>query len=105
MQILVYVLLLFDLHGPEALDSFLGLAVRVAFVGVGFRDAQGKEGEREELEGFAGGLWGGGGGREEGVFLCGRGVGGGLEGAEGAFDYEMVGALERCYGMFERVGT
>lgn len=83
----VGVLLLDDGDGPEALCAlcFLGWGVVVAFVRVGLLDAQREEGEREELEGaFGGGAVGYGG--EEGVLFARFFVGGGLEGAEGAFD-------------------
>ena len=57
MQVRQDVLLLLDAHGPEALGAFGGFGrggVGVAFVGVGFGDAQGEEGKREELEDFGG---------------------------------------------------
>lgn len=78
MQFRGDVLLLLDLDGPEALCALLGFCggrVVVAFVGVGFGDAQGEEGEGEELEGF-GGRGGVGYGGEEGVLFAGRGIGG-----------------------------
>lgn len=86
MQIVIYVLLLFDLDGPQALDSFLGFGrgVVVTLVGVRFRDAEGEEGEREELEDFGFGslrrhFW------KQRVLgtsflVCGR-----IDGSEGAF--------------------
>ena len=48
-------------------------------VGIDFRDAESKEGEREELEDFGFRRLGGYGG-EEGVFGAGLGVGRGFEG-------------------------
>lgn len=89
MQLRLGILLLFDAHGPEAFYPFLrllGRVVAVAFVRVDFRDAQGEEGEREEFEDFGGGGFGCD-GWEGGVFRGGFLVGGGLEGAEGAFDW------------------
>ena len=60
----------------------------VAGVRVGFGDAESKERERKQFEGFAGGHWGRGEGREKRTgFLGGFFVGRGLEGAEGAFDW------------------
>jgi len=61
MQIVIDILLLLDLYGPEPLDSLLGLrgGVVVAFVGVGLGDTEGEEGEGEELEDFLFGVRGG----------------------------------------------
>ena len=58
-------------------------------VGVDFLDAQGEHGDGEELEDvFGGGAVGHF--REEGSFLgAGFGVGGGLDGADGAFDWVL----------------
>lgn len=58
MEVFGDILLLLDLDGPEALDSFLflgGWSVVVAFMRVGFADTEGEEGEREEFECFGGG--------------------------------------------------
>jgi hypothetical protein len=96
----VCLLVLLDLDGPKALDAGLWFGVVVAGVRVDFGDAQREKGEREEFEdvfgGGAVGDWG-----EEGVlFGGGFGVGGGFEGADGAFDYSTrqycVGDLEEC---------
>lgn len=55
MQVLIYVLLLLDLDMPETFGTFGGFlrgrgTMIMAFVRIGFRDAQGKQGEREKLE-------------------------------------------------------
>lgn len=56
----------------------------VAFVRVDFGDAKGEEGHGEEFEGvLCGGVVCDGG--EEGVLLCGFGVGGRLDGSDGSF--------------------
>lgn len=94
MQVFADVLLLLDLHVPEALCPFLGFLGRrrrvvVSFVRVGFGYPQGKEREREEFEDFSHRVllrYG----REQGVLLQCRSVGGGLQGSEGAFDYHAV---------------
>lgn len=87
MHHFVGLLVLLDLDGPQALDAVLGFGVVVAGVGVDFGDAEGEEGEGEELEDvFSGGAVCHRG--EEGIFLCGGfGVGWGFDGADGTFDY------------------
>ena len=89
MQIRADILLLLDAHGPEALGAFgrfRGGSMVVALVGIGLRDAQREQGEREQLEDLRGGE-GGREGREETVLARGgHGVGGGGDGAERAFN-------------------
>ena len=58
----------------------------VALVGIGLRDAQREQGEREQLEDFRGGEGGREGGEETVLARGGRGVGRGGDGAERAFD-------------------
>lgn len=83
----VCLLVLLDLDGPEALDAGLWFGVVVASMRVDFGDAQGEKGEREEFEDVFGGGAVGDGGEEGVLFGGGFGVGGGFEGADGAFDY------------------
>ena len=87
VQLIAALLLLLDLDRPQPLDALAlgGGRVVVALVRVNLGDAQGEEGEREELEDvFKGGAVGDRG--EEGVLRAGLLVGWALEGAEGALD-------------------
>lgn len=82
--------MLLDFDGPEALDA-LGLGVVVAFVCVfiDFVDAEGEEGEREQLECVLGGGSVGDFG-EEGVLGAGFLVGWRLESTDGTLDCGIV---------------
>lgn len=89
MQLVVDVLLLLDFDVPEALGAFLfcGGSVVMAGVGIDFGDAEGEEGEGEELEDFGccGGRVDGG---KPGFLLRGRlGVCWGLKSAKGTLDW------------------
>ena len=58
MEIGLDILLLLDTDCPEAFGAFGrfgGWSVGVAFVGVGFGNAEGEERERKEFEDFGGG--------------------------------------------------
>ena len=86
MQIITYILLLFDFDGPEPLDTFLrlGRGMVVAGVRVHFRNPECEEGEREEFEDFGFGHCNCQRGKERVLFACG-GVGGGIDSAQGTF--------------------
>ena len=89
MEIRRNVLLLLDANMPKTLGAFCGLGGRrmvVAFVGVGLRNAEGKEGEREKFEDL-GGRKGRRKCRKAGVFLlAGSGIGRRLDGAKSTLD-------------------
>ena len=86
-------MVLFDLDGPESLDSVFGLSMVVPGVGVNLCDTQCEEGEGEEFEGvFGRGAVGYRG--KLGVLLACFGIFGGLEGADCAFYFGLWVSLD-----------
>lgn len=80
-------LVLFDFHRPQSLDTVLGFGVVVTGMRVDLADPKSQKGERKELEYVLGrGTVCNGG--QKGVFLCGSfGVGGGFDGSDSSLDW------------------